>query len=165
MPVYTVHGPISDTARPSFDRIAFVRDGFAVWAFVLGPLWLIWHRLWWALLGYIGVVAVVMLTMAALGLPAETRMLVNLLLALLIGLEAASLRRWTLSRRRWRQLDVVAAEDHDAAERRFFDRWTGILHDAQPHDRGAPPPSRSPSLRAPREDIIGLFPQPGGSSR
>lgn len=164
MPVYTVHGPISDTARPSSDRIAFVRDGFAFWAVVFGPLWLIWHRLWWALLGYGVVMIGAALLMAALGLSAETRMLVNLLIALLMGLEAASLRRWTLSRRKWRQLDVVVADDPDAAERRFFDRWTGTSNDTETHDRGAPP-SRTPSLRTPRDDIIGLFPQPGGTSR
>jgi len=26
------------------------RDGFFVWAFIFGPLWLLWHRLWLALL-------------------------------------------------------------------------------------------------------------------
>jgi hypothetical protein len=46
------------------------------------------------------------------------------LLALLLGFEAASLQRWTLSRRNWRQLDIVVADDEEAAERRFFDRWT-----------------------------------------
>lgn len=165
MPVYTVHGPLADTARPLPDRIVFVRDAFAVWAVLLGPIWLIWHRLWWALLGYMVVIVGAGSLMAALGLSAETRMLVNFLIALLMGLEAASLRRWTLSRGKWRQLDVVVADDQDAAERRFFDRWSGTPHDAQPHDRGAPPPSRSPAIRAGRDDIIGLFPQPGGSSR
>ena len=48
----------------------------------------------------------------------------NLLLALLMGFEAASLRRWTVSRRNWRQLDIVVADDEETAERRFFDRWT-----------------------------------------
>ena len=47
-----------------------------------------------------------------------------LLIALLMGFEAASLQRWTLSRRKWRQLDIVVADDEEAAERRFFDRWT-----------------------------------------
>jgi hypothetical protein len=163
MPVYTVHGPISDTARPSPDRIAFVRDGFAIWAFVFGPLWLIWHRLWWALLGYVGVMAVAMLAMAAFNLPADARLLISLLMGLLMGLEAASLRRWTLSRRKWRQLDVVVADDRDAAERRFFDRWTGTPLYIEPQDPGAPPPARNPAIYAApaREDIIGLFPQPG----
>jgi hypothetical protein len=101
-----------------------------------------------------------------------TIFLANVLLALLLGFEAASLRRWTLSRRNWRQLDIVVADDEEAAERRFFDRWTAkqhVLGNDQPAiDRGAPPPPRAiagqpfsqpPPL--PQNDIIGLFPEPG----
>ena len=95
-----------------------------------------------------------------------------LLLALLIGLEVASLWRWSLSRRKWRQLDIVVADDQEIAERRFFDRWTadqvGSGNNQSATDRGSPPPtravagqpfSRPPAL--PQGDIIGLFPQPG----
>src|SRR5947199_7926058 len=55
MPVYTVHGPMANVtqARSAADRLVFVRDGFHFWAFLFGPLWLAWHRLWLALLGYV----------------------------------------------------------------------------------------------------------------
>jgi hypothetical protein len=89
-------------------------------------------------------------------------------IALLMGLEAASLRRWTLSRRKWRQLGVVVADDREAAERRFFDRWTAMRNvefDPSAVDRGAPPPTRNVPGQTfsppPRGDIVGLFPQPG----
>ena len=100
--------------------------------------------------------------------------LVFLIIALLMGFEASSLRRWTLSRGKWRQLDVVIADDEDTAERRFFERWSqkqhGIVNDQWAVDRGGPPPTRSvpgqqfsnpPPL--PAGGIIGLFPEPGGS--
>src|ERR1700724_2364046 len=60
MPVYTVHAPQgADTAvRDGTDRFVFVRDGFFVWAFIFGPVWLLWHRLWLALLGYVAVTVV-----------------------------------------------------------------------------------------------------------
>jgi hypothetical protein len=96
----------------------------------------------------------------------------DVLIALLLGFEGASLRRWTLSRRHFRQLDVVVADDEEAAERRFFDRWTakqrGLVNDQDSVDRGAPPPTRNapsqPFSKPPTEDgIIGLFPQPGAS--
>src|ERR1700716_1423455 len=47
MAVYTVHAPQGpDSAvRDGTDKFAFVRDGFFVWAFLLGPVWLAWHRL------------------------------------------------------------------------------------------------------------------------
>ena len=112
--------------------------------------------------------------MSALGVGGNAIFLVDVLLALLMGFEAASLRRWTLSRRNWRQLDIVVADDWESAERRFFDRWTakqrGLSNDQLAVDRGGPPPtrdipgqpfSRPPPL--PRSEIIGLFPEPGGS--
>ena len=59
MAVYTVHQPPLKKyeAAPDPERFAFVRDGFSFWAFLLGPLWMLRHRMWLVLLGYI-VVAV-----------------------------------------------------------------------------------------------------------
>ena len=57
MPVYTVHAPQANGSDiRATDRFAFVRDGFHFWAFAFGPLWLVWHRLWLALIGWIIVV-------------------------------------------------------------------------------------------------------------
>ena len=175
MPVYTVHAPVMTNAGiAAADRFAFVRDGFHFWAALAGVVWLAWHRLWLALIGWIVVLLAVDFGMAALGARSGAILVANLLLALLMGFEAASLRRWTLSRRNWRQLDIVVADDEESAERRFFDRWTAkqreLSNDQLAVDRGAPPPtrdipgqpfSRPPPL--PRSDIIGLFPEPGGS--
>ena len=36
-------------------------------------------------------------------------------------LPLTSLQRWTLSRRKWRQLDIVVADDAESAERRQRD--------------------------------------------
>lgn len=176
MPVYTVHAPVAGgtEVRNAADRFLFVRDGFHFWAFVLGPLWLAWHRLWLALLGYVGVMAGVEFALSRLHAGAGTHFTVMLLIALLMGFEAASLRRWTVSRRNWRQLDVVVADDEETAERRFFDRWASRKRhagdDQRAVDRGAPPPTRdnpgtsySQPPSAPHSDIIGLFPQPGAS--
>ena len=175
MPVYTVHAPVTtDAGIRAADRFAFVRDGFHFWAFMLGPVWLAWHRLWLALIGWIVLMAAIDVAMMRLGVSPTAILLVDVLLALLLGFEAASLRRWTLSRRNWRQLDIVVADDEESAERRFFDRWTAkqraLSNDQAAVDRGAPPPtrdipgqpfSRPPPL--PRSEIIGLFPEPGGS--
>jgi hypothetical protein len=175
MPVYTVHAPVSNNADiRAIDRFAFVRDGFHVWAALLGVVWLAWHRLWLALIGWIVLMAVTDVAMVRLGISGATVFAVDALLALLLGFEAASLWRWTLSRRKWRQLDIVVADDEEAAERRFFDRWTAkqraLSNDQSAVDRGGPPPtrdvpgqgfSRPPPL--PQDEIIGLFPQPGAS--
>jgi len=121
MPVYTVHAPVVTNAGiAAADRFAFVRDGFHFWAALTGGLWLAWHRLWLALLGWILMLVAVDVGLSALGAGGSAIFWANVLVALLMGFEAASLRRWTLSRRNWRQLDIVVADDEEAAERRFF---------------------------------------------
>ena len=175
MPVYTVHAPVAtDASIAATDRFAFVRDGFYVWAALLGVVWLAWHRLWLALIGWIVLMTLIDVAMTRLGVSPTAIFLVDVLLALLMGFEAASLWRWTLSRHNWRQLDIVVADDEEAAERRFFDRWTakqrGLNHDQSAVDRGGPPPTRDvpgqPFSRPPplsQSEIIGLFPEPGAS--
>ena len=175
MPVYTVHAPVGgNTDIRATDRFAFVRDGFHVWAAILGVVWLAWHRLWLALLGWIVAVVAIDIAMTALGADPGTILFADVLIALLMGFEAASLQRWTLSRRKWRQLDIVVADDEEAAERRFFERWTarqrGFTNDQWAVDRGGPPPTRnvpgqpfSKPPPMPQGGIIGLFPEPGGS--
>jgi hypothetical protein len=86
--------------------------------------------------------------------------LAMLLIAGLVGLESASLRRWTLGRRGWRTLGFVVGDDQESAERRFFGEWT---------KRAAAPPAPEPKYTTPvrrgppsASDVIGLFPEPGG---
>ena len=120
MPVYTVHAPVADGAEASApDSFTFVRDGFHFWAAALSVFWLVWNRLWLALIGWIAASAAIQFAMMALGAGRGSMLLANLLIALLMGFEAASLQRWTLSRRNWRQIDIVVADDEEAAEHRF----------------------------------------------
>ena len=68
MPIYTVHAPVlTDAGIAATDRFAFVRDGFHVWAALFAPVWLAWHRLWLALIGWIVVVVALDVGMAVLG--------------------------------------------------------------------------------------------------
>ena len=175
MPIYTVHAPVTNAADlTATDKFAFVRDGFHFWAAVAGVIWLAWHRLWLALIGWIALTLAIQFGLVALGVSNGAVLFADVLIAILTGFEAASLQRWTLSRRRWRQLDIVVADNEESAERRFFDRWAakqrGLTNDQWAVDRGAPPPTRNipgqpfskpPPL--PQGGIIGLFPEPGGS--
>jgi hypothetical protein len=84
---------------------------------------------------------------------------VGIFFMLLIGLEAGSLWRWTLTRRGWKNLGVVVGDDMESAERRFFAAWASSPTYAPP--ASAPPPAPSRAARADDSSIIGLFPQPG----
>jgi hypothetical protein len=163
MPIYTVHQPRLrkyETA-PDPERFAFVRDGFSFWAFLFGPLWMLRHRMWLVLLGYVVVAALLFggLRWAGVG---GVSTLAGFLLALLVGLEAGTLRRFTLGRRRWKNLGVIVADSRQAAERRFFDSWVRgeTLAPLDPERTPLPKPAApAPGQAVP--DVIGLFPQPG----
>jgi hypothetical protein len=157
--VYSVFEPPErgqDSAE-HMERFMFVRDGFSFAAFLFGPIWFLWHRLWLALLGYVAVVAVLAAGMQLVGTAYGIPTLVGLLLALLIGFEASSLRRWTLTRRGWKDRGVVVGEDLESAERRFFSAWV-------PAGRNSMPTPPAPRLRMPSgNDVVGLFPEPGAN--
>ena len=143
---------------PGDYAFVLVRDGFHFWAFLCGALWMLVHRLWLVLVGYLVLVIAGGLLWRLFDLPAVAGAAAGLVLALLIGFEAASLRRWTLSRRGWTNLGVVVGEDRESAERRFFDAWVrNPVIAAAPQQSAA---ARHPATDV--SDVIGLFPEPGG---
>jgi hypothetical protein len=168
MPIYTVHEPPrrDDELLAHTARFQFVRDGFHFWAFLLAPFWMLRHRLWPEFIVYLLLIAGVTFALRRLGVAESAGGVVAFLLAILIGIEASSLRRWKLSRRGYDNLGVVVADDQDIAERRFFDGWiteTGRL--ATPSPSAPPPSAPSPFDRpAPSSEIVGLFPQPQARS-
>ncbi len=167
MSVYTVHEPPTraGAAASDVERFAFVRDGFSWWAFLFAPLWMLRHRMWLVLIGYLVVVGAIEIPVRMSGAPAFAASFIGILLGLLVGLEAGTLRRFTLNRRGWKNLGVVSGDDLEDAERRFFDAWLRRpnLPSGAPHAPTPPsPPPAAPNRRGPLgNDVIGLFPEPG----
>ena len=101
MLTFTVHEP----PNPPADRVdraeglVFIKDGFAWFAALFAPLWLLMHRLWWALLGYVALAAALQLAQKFGVLTETTTGLMMLALNLLVGFEAGTLRRWALDRK------------------------------------------------------------------
>jgi hypothetical protein len=165
MSVYTVHQPPLESGAAAAEpyRFIFVRDGFSWWAFLLTPFWMLRHRLWLALAIYLLVSAALDAGLRALGASVLTLVLAGLLISLLAGLEAGTLRRFKLGRRHWRNIGVVTGDDVEDAERRFFDAWIRQAPARRPQSppsapisgSAAPAPSPAPS------GVIGLFPEPG----
>jgi hypothetical protein len=164
MPVYTVHEPPLRSAAASADpeRFIFVRDGFYWWAFLLTPFWMLRHRLWLVLVIYLVVTAVLDTVLRGLGVSVFVLALVGILISLLIGFEASTLRRTTLGRRRWRNVGIVTGDGLEDAEQRFFGAWVddaGAARGAVPPP--SPPPSPPSSAAPETPGVIGLFPEPG----
>ena len=86
MPVYTVHAPAANGADlAATDRFVFVRDGFHFWAAAASVIWLLWHRLWLALIGWIVVTVALQFGLGALGASRGTILFADVLIAILIG--------------------------------------------------------------------------------
>ena len=164
MSVYTVHEPPQRfAAAPDAERFTFVRDGFSFWAFLFGPLWMLRHRMWLVLIGYVAILGCLEAVVSLFGGSVAIAGLISFLISLLVGLEAGTLRRFTLNRRGWNNIGVVSGDDLEDAERRFFDAWVRRSA-AQPVTSAVATPS-APSVPIQRArqapDVVGLFPEPG----
>lgn len=156
MAVFTVHEPRprKDGSAAAPERFRFVCDGFHFWAFLLGPLWMLWHGLWLVLLTYLVAITAIQFGLFAIGVSAGVKFLVGFLIAVLVGCEAGTLWRWSL--RRWTNVGVVVAPTREEAERRFFASWDGGATLPPPT---VPVPPDAPVSR-PTSEVIGLFPEP-----
>jgi hypothetical protein len=167
MSVYTVFEPPlrASEAAPDPERFVFVRDGFYFWAFLLTPLWILWHRLWLVFLIYVLVVASLEYAMHYAGVGTGVISLVMLLISLLAGAEAGTLWRFTLARRGWKNVGIVTGVDREDGERRFFHAWL----DPASGKRAPPPAAASAASEGlarhtpPSPDVVGSFPEPGAN--
>jgi len=167
MSIYTVHEPPlkahESVTEP--ERFVFVRDGFSFWAFLLTPFWMLRYRLWLALTGYVIVAVALLVGLRLIGASATVTIIASALLSLLVGFEAATMRRFTLSRRGWTNVGIVVGDDLESAERRFFDAWVDKAwidrSSGNVEPRASSPAAGVPVSRRTASEVIGLFPQPG----
>ncbi len=156
MRYYSVHAPTGDGAAA--DRFVFIKDGFSWPALFVPVLWMLWHRLWLALVYYV----VFMLCLAWTDRLAGDNLAVILaiLFSLLFAAEANDIRRLALEGRGWDEVGSSFGKNLSEAEVRFFadaprtvslDRREAMLRavaaDEQDHQTSDEP-------------ILGLFPEP-----
>jgi Protein of unknown function (DUF2628) len=125
VPSFAVYQP----PNPPADRLdratglLFLKDAFSWAAALFAPLWMLAHRLWWLLFGYLAVLGLVLAAGLALALQPHWVVLGVLVLHLAVGLEAAPLRMWSLARRGWKSLGAVTGKSLAECERRFIAAW------------------------------------------
>ena len=153
---YTLHVPAN--AEPgdpeALEKAELVKDGFSLGAFLFTFLWFFWNRLWLAGLGVMIAVVGLPVALQAVRVNTGATVLAELLLSLLIGLEANSLKRWTW-RRKKPAVDVVTASDREEAEAKTFSRWLENAGEPRPAHVLASYPAAT--YRG-AEPVIGLFP-------
>ncbi len=154
MTTYTLHVP--EDAAPgdpeALERAQVVPDGFSWAAFFFSALWFLAHRLWLAGLGVLAGVVAVLVLARVVGASPGAAFLAYVLVAVLIGLEANSLRRWTYARRHRPAVDAVSGSSAEEATLKLYEGWLGGRAARNP-----PPPVARPGY-APPDAVIGLFP-------
>ncbi len=164
MRIYTVHE--LKGARPDGEGLDFVHEGFSWPAFIVPLVWLVYERLWLALILYVVAGTALAVAGAAAGLDATGLLVLNTAFQLAFAFEANDIRRWTLSLRGYRQIGLVAGRNLVEAEREFFRRWRPSPATAHPQTTATVAPAggavwpRRPL--AEDQEPIGLFPKAGG---
>ncbi|MBO0347189.1 DUF2628 domain-containing protein [Roseibium limicola] len=138
------------------DRLVFIPEKFSWGAFVLSILWLIWHRMWLVLLGFLTVSIAVQGAANFAGGPAP--FFAGWAVAFLLALEANGLRRWTLQQADWRTLGLVTAADETEAELRYFAKLQAQADGRVEKDHPPAPIERRSSIipRVGTERVAGL---------
>ncbi|WP_413991334.1 DUF2628 domain-containing protein [Labrys okinawensis] len=152
---------LPDTAEAA-GKALFIKDGFSIGAFLLGPFWLLWRRMWLVFLFWL--VAQIALLLIARVLHFDERLagLVSLLFSLCVSLEANALRAWTLRRKGWRFLGLALGHSLVEAEQRHFSERTLV----EPPKPLPPARPRHPGPTRPHEGhdgVLGVFPDVQGS--
>lgn len=180
--IYTVHepdpAPVDPIARA--DATVFVKEGFAWLALITPFLWLLFHRLWWALLGFVIVGVLIAMIPALLTGDPSAGQYPSLLINVIMGFIANDLRRWTLDRNGFVHVATVQGPSREAAEFRYFEAHEAHGADPAPTPAPASAPAPTPGQTAegrgrwrpqgPAEParttgepaIIGMFPEPEG---
>jgi hypothetical protein len=158
MKTYTVHVPPgSEPGDPeAIEEARLVKDGFSFSAFFFTALYFAVKGFWLVALLVLVALAALLGILAALKVGPGAAFAAEVLFSLLVGLEAGSLQRWALERRRWVMADVVSATRRDEAEEKALARWLAASSDRMLRftASGLTPPYRA------GEAVIGLFPEP-----
>ena len=157
MTLYTAHAPRPGSA--DLEALALAPERFSFAAFLFGPLWLIAHRLWAALVLWLAGAALFAAACVGLG-PRVTGLALaaaGLALETFFALEANHLRRSALVRSGRPIVDVVCARDRDEAAARHFARRA--VQSPQVTPREVAPAAAERGSVAPREGaFLSMFP-------
>jgi hypothetical protein len=164
---YTIHEPAAAPADPlaRADATQFVKEGIAWWALIFPLLWLLYHRMWIVLAGFVALLILIEAGSSLAGLEDAAAGWITIVVTLIFALEANDLRRWTLARAGFVTVGAVSGRDRTECELRYFSQWPDAP--VSPASRGgmgkptSAPAAKKGSGAGGEEEVIGLFPEAG----
>lgn len=160
MASHVVMLPPSGSPQSRSEQAILVRDRFSWPAFLVPPLWLLWHRLWLeavvaiAVMGGLSIVG----EMAGMGLAGS---LMGLLVSIYVGLEGQAMRIAALCRRGYTQWGVVEGGNAEEAYIRYAHEAEAAPDEPERSVAIVPAEASGPRLpvhRAGPQPSLGLIP-------
>jgi hypothetical protein len=153
---YVVH--VRGDGPEALRGAVFLREHFAWFALAFGPFWFLAKGAWIVALLTAAGMLVTGWAIALVGLPPVFGFAVQLLIGVFLALEAHALHSWELQLKGYQDVAVVAGDDREEVERRFFaDALARMAPPSRSHAGGLP--QRSGAV-----PVIGLFPSRDGSA-
>lgn len=167
MQTYTVHErrvPPEDLEERATDLV-FVKEGFAIWAFIAPAIWFLVNGLWRGLLLYLVLSIGLMVALMALNANEQVMGWSALVLNLIFGLEARDIYRAALERRDYVLKGVVSGRNLEECERRFLMEW--LPEAKRDRERMAAAAASGYAITGDKAGqqavpVIGMFPAHGG---
>lgn len=121
MRIYTVH--INPDELSASQKPIFIREGFNIYAFLLGGFWALYHRLWRILALILAVNGALIIAGEQHVVSAISISIIQLGVNVFIGLQANDWLRMGLSRRGYILADIAVSDSLLRAEQRYFERY------------------------------------------
>ena len=155
MAIFAIHSPPFHDGGAGLERVRAIKTTLAPWAFVFGPLWLLFKGLWLEVAIWVLLAAAVEFAIAQGVLAPGAGPALYWLGAIFLAVMGRTLQGWSLERGGRPLTELIDASDAVAAERAYLQRILPAL--AAP----APVPPHA-SYSSPKEPhVIGLFPESG----
>jgi hypothetical protein len=116
MKIFTAHRP----PQTSQEEAVFIKEGFSWPAFFFPVIWLVLKRLWFSLIIYLLVLALIFALASRLSFSDTSVFILVLALNLLLGMEGNERRRRALARRGFIEEGPFVGEDLQEAELKYF---------------------------------------------
>lgn len=121
MKIYSIFEPAAGAATLDDPRsVIFLKEGFSWPAMIVPLLWMLYHRMWLAAAGYVGLSGGVAMLGQLFGANETSAAIIGFGFGLIVAFEANGLRRWYLQRSGYRQVASVAEKNLPLAEARYF---------------------------------------------
>ncbi len=119
MRAYTLHEPPTvpwTSVASRAETFELVREGYSVLAAILGPLWLVWNRLWLEAAGFVGVLAAGYGLLWLFGANEDAVGVWPLMVGIGLGFLANDLRRSAFARAGFAERGTVSGDSLRACE-------------------------------------------------